>query len=165
MKAIFFSDIHGITTNLNKIEEKIIELNPDYVIALGDLYGSNKESNEYIYNFLMKYREKLILILGNCDNYNDLFVDNMLLNLDGKSIFISHGHEYNYDKSSKVNHSNILVYGHKHIPYIRKKDDTTYICVGSISLPRNDIGTTYLVYDNKFIIYDMFDNIVGESVI
>lgn len=162
MKAIFFSDIHGIVTNLNKIEERIIQLNPDYIIVLGDVYGSNKEDNEYIYNFLMKYRDRLILLLGNCDDYNDLCVDEMLLNLDGMSVLLNHGHIYNYDKLSKVENSNILIYGHKHIPYVRKKDDFVYICVGSISLPRNEFGPTYMVYDGKFIIYDIYDNVICE---
>lgn len=36
MKILFFSDVHGITTNLDKIEESIEKLNPDYVVALGD---------------------------------------------------------------------------------------------------------------------------------
>lgn len=162
-KAIFFSDIHGITTNLSKIEEKINELNPNYIIVLGDIYGSFNKDNEYIYEFLMKYKEKLILISGNCDDYSELFVDTMLLNLDGKYVFLNHGHMYNYDKLSKVENSNILIYGHKHIPYIRCKDGITYICVGSISLPRNDFGPTYMVYDGNFKIYDIFDNIICES--
>lgn len=165
MKAIFFSDIHGITTNLKKIEEKINALNPDYIVVLGDIYGPNKQDNEYIYNFLMNYKEKLILIAGNCDDYNALFVDEMLFNIDGKTVLLNHGHIYNYDKGSKVENSNIFIYGHKHIPYVRNKDGVTYICVGSISLPRNDFGATYMIYDKKFIIYDIFDNIICESAI
>lgn len=163
MKILFFSDVHGITTNLDKIEESIEKLNPDYVVALGDLYGSDLKNNEYIYNFLMKYRDKLILTLGNCDTYNDLFIDNMRLEIDDIAMFISHGHEYNYDRLSKIDGCNILIYGHKHIPYIRKKDGITYICVGSISLPRNETGATYMIYNNKkFTIYDMNGNIIDE---
>lgn len=165
MKAVFFSDIHGITTNLDKIENVINKLNPDYVVALGDLYGSDYSSNEYIYNFLMKYRDKLIMILGNCDVYSDLFIDNMILNLDGNNVFISHGHEYNYDRGSKVSDCNILIYGHRHIPYIRKVGNTTYICVGSISLPRNELGATYMVYDKKFTIFNINGNIIDEKSI
>jgi len=162
MKLLFFSDIHGITTNLNKIEEVINKLNPDYIIVLGDLYGSDIDSNNYVYNFLMKYKDKLILTLGNCDAYDNIFIENMLFNLDGVNLFLSHGNIYNYDRNSKIDGCNILIYGHNHIPYIRKKDDTIYICVGSISLPRNEIGATYMVYDNKFIIYDINDNVIDE---
>lgn len=163
MKIIFFSDIHGITLNLGVIENKINDFKPDYVVALGDLYGSNLESNDYIFKFLKKYDDKLILILGNCDSYNDIFIEDMRLDVDGKTVFINHGHLYNYDKSSKIDDCEILIYGHKHIPYIRKKDNVIYMCVGSISLPRNEIGPTYMVYDNKkYIIYDIKGNIIDE---
>ena len=38
MKALFFSDIHGIINNLNIIDERIKKENIDMLICLGDLY-------------------------------------------------------------------------------------------------------------------------------
>lgn len=161
MRAIFFSDIHGITNNLDKIEEQINNNDFDYIVVLGDLYGTNINSNQYIYNLLMKNRDKLILLLGNCDSYNEMFVENMFLNLDNHVLFLSHGNEYNYDKLSKIEGSNIFIYGHKHIPYIRKREDIIYICVGSISSPRNDLGCSYMIYDDSTCtIYGIEGNII-----
>ena len=54
MKLLFFSDIHGITTNLNKIDEVINNLNPDYTIVLGDLYGSDVDSINLSLYFIKK---------------------------------------------------------------------------------------------------------------
>ena len=74
MKAVFFSDIHGITTNLDKIENVINKLNPDYVVALGDLYGSDYSSNEYIYNFLMSFEILPFPLVYNYHPQNESFL-------------------------------------------------------------------------------------------
>ena len=54
-----------------------------------------------------------------------------------------------------------MVYGHEHIPFIKKDKNMIYINVGSISLPRNNYAPTYAIYENKTItIYDINDNII-----
>ena len=69
--------------------------------------------------------------------------------------------KYNFENDRKFNRKGILVYGHEHIPYIKKKDNMIYINVGSISLPRNDNNPTYAVYEEKKItIYDINKTVV-----
>lgn len=174
MKIIFFSDIHGIKTNLNKLENVINKENPEKIVVLGDLYynGFDKNDafdNKFVFDFLNKYQDKLIVTKGNCDSDVDIKASDFpmcnlgLINTDGIDIYITHGNEFNYDKNRKFTRRGVLVYGHEHIPYIRKKDDMIYICVGSISLPRNDFGATYMIYENnKFIIYNIDGNIIDE---
>lgn len=174
MKIIFFSDIHGIKTNLEKLKNIIENEKPNKIVVLGDLYyndfdKSNDFDNKYVFDFLVSYQDKLIVTKGNCDFELDIKksyfpICNLgLINVDDVDIYITHGNEYSYDKNRKFNRKGILVYGHEHIPYIRKKDNMIYICVGSISLPRNDIGATYMIYENKrFIIYDIAGNIINE---
>ena len=60
MKIIFISDIHGIKTNLKKIENIIEE--SDKLVVLGDLYyiGPRNKLNSdydilYVQEFLTKY--------------------------------------------------------------------------------------------------------------
>lgn len=176
MKILFFSDIHGIKSNLYKLEEVINNLDFDKIVVLGDLYynGYDKNpefDNQFVYEFLIKYQDKLIVTKGNCDldvdvKTSDFPIVNLGLINDGIDIYITHGNEYSYDKNRKFNRKGILVYGHEHIPYIRKKDEMVYICVGSISLPRNEVGPTYMIYeDKKFVIYDIDNNIVDEYVV
>lgn len=177
MKILFFSDIHGITNNLSIIEEKMVSENIDKLVCLGDLYyaGPNydnmyRNNSKGVFDFLMKYRKKLICMMGNCDSYVDVKASDFpinngisLINVDGFDIYITHGHEYNFEKREKFNHKGVLVYGHKHVPYIKKNEDMIYVCVGSISLPRDGSLSSYAIYDNSIItIYDIDGNIIDS---
>lgn len=176
MKILFFGDIHGIDTNLNVIERKIEEEHIDKLVSLGDLYyqGPTPDKNydvnsKKVLEFLNKHKDKLICMKGNCDSSVDIKVSDFpildtlsLINVDNLDIYITHGDIYNYEKNN-FNYKGVLVHAHKHIPYIRQEKDTTYICVGSISLPREKNNPTYAVYSNKEItIYDIYDNIVNK---
>ncbi|MGN1000744.1 MAG: phosphodiesterase [Bacilli bacterium] len=173
MKVLFISDIHGITDNLKIIEKKIKEENVDKLVCLGDLYytgptyeENNKINSKGVFEFLMKHNDILICMMGNCDSKVDIKASDFpissgvsLINTDGLDIYITHGNEYNFEKNRKFNRKGILVYGHEHIPYIKKNEDMIYVNVGSISLPRNNNNPTYAIYDNKNItIYDINDN-------
>lgn len=177
MKILFISDIHGITDHLNVIEKKIDEEKIDKLVCLGDLYypGPTYEekstiNSKAVFEFLMKYQNILICMMGNCDSQVDLKASDFpisagvsLINTDGLDIYITHGNEYNFEKNRKFQRKGILVYGHEHIPYIKKNENMIYINVGSISLPRNHNNPTYAIYKNKNItIYDIYDNKIDE---
>ena len=76
MKILFFSDIHGIITNLEYIDYLEEQNSFDKIVVLGDLYysGTNQpmEDSLYVKEFLMKYQEKLICLKGNCDSDVDI---------------------------------------------------------------------------------------------
>ena len=176
MKLMFFSDIQGINYNLNSIK-KIIDNNSfDKIIVLGDLYysGPNYEEDyqiesKKVKDFLTEYKDNLIVLKGNCDSDVDVKASDfpicnnlVLINVDGLDIYCTHGNEYSMSKNKKIN-KGILVYGHEHIPYIKKIDDMIYICVGSISLPRDNNKPTYMIYENKnFSIYDIDNNLIDS---
>ena len=171
MKILFVSDIHGIDTNLKIIEKEII----DKLVVLGDLYYAGPTYNQQyevnsksVKEILTKYGDKIICLKGNCDSLVDVkssdfpICDNLaLICVDGLDIFLTHGNEYSFDKNSKFNRKGILVYGHEHIPYIKKNSDMIYINVGSISLHREGNKPTYMIYENKeFTIYDIDRNVI-----
>jgi len=176
MKILFISDIHGITNNLNFIEDKIEEEKIDKLVCLGDLYYAgpsyNKNyiinSNEVL-NFLTKYQGILICMRGNCDSLVDIKASDFpisdgisLINTDNIDIYITHGNEYSFEKNRKFNRKGILVYGHEHIPFIKQNENMIYINVGSISLPKNEVAT-YAIYENrKFTIYDINNSIIDS---
>ena len=154
------------------------ETNPHHkLVCLGDLYYpgptyDNKyiiESNK-VKEFLTKYQEILICMKGNCDSSVDIKASDFpicdgvsLIYVDDLNIYITHGNEYSFEKDRKFNKNGILIYGHEHVPYIKRKNGMIFINVGSISLPKNEIET-YAIYDNKkFIIYDINNNII-ESI-
>lgn len=161
MRIIFISDIHGKSQNLNHIEQ-IIKQN-DMLVILGDLYSRDIDENDKIDEFIEKY--KPILIKGNCDSYNSMFEqqDPKKIKIDNLDIYLTHGNKFNY-YNTDIN--GVLVYGHEHIPYIRQKNDSYYICVGSISYPRNDLKETYMIYDNHtFTIYNLNDEEIDHIYI
>ena len=173
MKILFISDIHGIAINMKKIEKVIESEKIDKLVVLGDLYYAgptyNKEfevNSMYVKDILTKYSNKIICLRGNCDSDVDIKASDFpicnnlsLICVDGLDIYLTHGNEYNIEKNRKFNRKGILVYGHEHIPYIKKDKEMIYINVGSISLPKDDNKPTYMIYDNKkFTIYDIENN-------
>lgn len=176
MKILFISDIHGIKTNLPKIKVRFKELNCNKLIVLGDLYyNGNKMFKDYAPNyvreFLESFKENLICIKGNCDSEADKLSSNFLIvdelvtiKTTNNNIYLTHGHIYNEHNWNRTN--SILVYGHSHKPFIKESKTNIYISPGSISLPRNNIGPTYLYYDeNQFIIYDINDHEIAKKVL
>ena len=87
-----------------------------------------------------------------------------LISTINEDLYLTHGHIYNESNWSKTNST--LIYGHLHIPFINKIETNLYINPGSISLPKEGNPPSYLYYDeNKFIIYDINDNILMEKEI
>lgn len=172
MKILFFSDIHGVTRNLDFIDNLIKKENFDKIIVLGDLYysgpnykGSHIINSLEVKEFLTRYKEKMFCVRGNCDSDVDIKASDfpisdelLLLNVDGLNIYCTHGDKYNFENSRKFCQTGILIYGHEHIPYIKNINDTTYICVGSVSLPKDEMGASYAVYENKKMTLYSIDN-------
>ena len=178
MKLMFISDIHGIKTNLEKVKEKFKELNCDKLVVLGDLYyigPRNKMIEGYdikaVESFLESMKDKLICMRGNCDSEVDLMISNFpimndlsLIMTENHDLYITHGHIYN--ESNWMKENSILIYGHFHIPFIKKIETNYYINPGSISLPKEGYKPSYLIYDeNKITIYDIDDNIIKEEIL
>lgn len=176
MKILFISDIHGIVDNLKYLEAKIKEEHISKLVCLGDLYYTNPllkadhvVNEEEVLNFLNRYKDILICMKGNCDSLEDIekstFPINKglnLINVDDLDIYITHGNEYSLKAKENFPYKGILVYGHEHRPYIKKKDDVIYINVGSISLPISG-KATYVIYEKrKFIIYDITGKIIDS---
>lgn len=178
MKILFFSDIHGLTTNIYKLQKIIDEINFDKIVVLGDLYDhcfyrKNKDvNNESVKRFLESYKDRLIVLRGNCDSIEDIKYSNFeiiddisMIEVDNINIYLTHGNKYRYLYNDTFCNG-VLIYGHEHIPYIKKELDMVYINTGSISLPRNDIGATYTIYENRmFTIYNMKNKIVAEITV
>lgn len=180
MKILFISDIHGVYTNLDAIENVINNQNIELLVVLGDLYysGFNMVSSTVVDNFVVrgfleKYSDILICMKGNCDSDVDIAKSNFpimsdisMIYVDNKCIYLSHGDKYSYEKRDKFNNKGILMYGHYHIPSIKKDNNMIYINVGSISLPRDNSPYSYCIYENnKFTLYDIEGNIIDSIIV
>lgn len=174
MRILFISDIHGIKTNLLKVEEAFNKLNCDKLVILGDVlnngYHVYNYDKDYVEKFLKKYKNKLIIIKGNCDYSNDF--DFLKINpnylekikTDRREIYLTHGHLYNEITWNKEN--TILVLGHTHIPKIQEENTNLFINPGSISKPRGLKEPSYLFFnESEFIIYDVDGKEIMKKVL
>lgn len=175
MKLLMISDIHGISKNLKKIEEKLNLIDFSYIVILGDLFSgpySKEDDERMIIEFLNKYKEKLIVVKGNCDRPSDILKipvnveEIQYLKVDQYDFYFTHGNIYNYNRNDTFSNG-ILVYGHEHVPYIKKDSDMIYLNTGSLSLPRDDYGKTFAIYEEQTLKIYQLDtlNVIFEELL
>lgn len=167
MKVLIVSDIHGGYLNM----KRVLDNNPkfDLLLILGDiLYGSN--NSKELSELLNKYKSKIISVCGNCDNFTDnseldFFDDKLYVTvpIDGKLVFITHGHIYNKYNSPNLPYD-IYIQGHTHIP-LMEYSDKLYLNPGSITRPRGLSGKSYMFYDDgTFYLKSVDDNSIIKEV-
>lgn len=177
MKYFVISDIHGSIYYLKKVMEIFEKDEYDKLIILGDeLYHGprNPLPKEYspkeVIELLNSFKDRIIAVRGNCDSEVDQMVlnypimsDYALLYLNGKRVYLTHGHIYNIEKPLPMSEGDILLYGHFHIPMAERKDEIYFCNPGSISLPKNGSKNSFGILDEKsFVIKDLDENIVME---
>lgn len=172
MKILIISDIHGDYKNLDSI---ITKESFDKLIVLGDLlpysYDYDDDLEDKIMNLLSKYKNKLVLIKGNCDKYINFEAyglyahEEISLTLNNHIVTFTHGHLYNKGFLPSY-HGDIFISGHTHIPLLIKEKNIIYANPGSIGRPRGISKKSYIIFDdNKIIIKDLDNNIQKEMTI
>ena len=163
MKIVFFSDVHGVPSTLEKLLEHADRLNADRLVTLGDLlYHGPRNGVPDLYDpqkvakLLNDRKSTLLAVRGNCD----CEVDQMMLefpimssyaelDLEDARFFLTHGHVYNSSNLPPVPDNTIIAHGHTHIPQITPIGDGIVIFnPGSISLPKNGHPQTFGVYED-----------------
>ena len=165
MKLLIISDIHGNFRNMKKVIEN--DSSFDYIYLLGDIL-SGPDIDGYnpnqLVEFLNLYKDKIVYVRGNCDNYHmellDFFVDNysLTVSVDQKLFFLTHGHLYSpYNLPSTP--FDVFLSGHTHVPVLEKREDYVFINPGSITLPKGGSNRSYIVYeDGVFTLKDLEKN-------
>ncbi len=169
MKLLILSDIHGDYKSLSSVIKKE---SFDQLIVLGDLFSYyNDDNKEKIIDLLKEYKNKLILIKGNCDwmiNYDALMLkayDVITLPFNKHLVTFTHGNTYSKGFLPSY-HGDIFISGHTHVPSITKEFNIIYANPGSISIPRNNSLKSYLIFDdNKITLKDINQNIQKEMEI
>lgn len=165
MKLMIASDIHGSEYYCRKLLDAYAGENPDKLILLGDiLYHGPRNDLPEGYNpksvieLLNPLKNKLLCVRGNCDTEVDQMVldfpimaDYALVSVDGKMMYLTHGHKYGEDNPPNLSKGDILICGHTHVPKCSDKGDYLYLNPGSVSIPKENSEHSYMVYeDNKF---------------
>lgn len=163
MKIVFISDIHGSYKYAKKAVEILERENGSNLVILGDiLYHGPRNPLPEEYNpslvaeLLNSKNSQIIAVRGNCDSEVDQMVldfpcmaDYSILFIEGKRIFITHGHLYNKDNMPKLAKGDTVIHGHTHIFDEVDIEGIKIINPGSISYPKNNNPHTYGVLENS----------------
>ena len=163
MRIIIASDIHGRVEPSKRLEEVIADYKPDRVILLGDfLYNGPRNGVPEDYDpmavsvILNRFAPITIAVRGNCDSRVDQTMlrfkldDSRILYLNGFRCDLIHGDLLTSDLL-EVERGDILMYGHTHVPMLKKSDGVIYVNPGSISFPKPEFPATYAVMDGSRI--------------
>ena len=174
MKYLIASDVHGSAFYLKKLIERFEIEKADKLILLGDIFNHgprNPLPTEYnpmlVSEMLNQITDRLIVIKGNCDSEVDTmiaqfdFIQGLVLETDGITAFLTHGHVYNKDSMPKQKFD-AVIYGHFHVGEITLKNDTVICNPGSISLPKDQINS-YLVLEQATLTLKNLDGDVIKT--
>jgi len=172
MKTMIISDIHGYSKNLKKVLDKFNKEDCKRLIILGDLLtpGSYQEEVKKILNSI---KQPILCMKGNNDNYIfsgeldfNIIDDYINIKLDQNNVYLTHGHKYNRKNSPFLKKGDVFISGHSHIAQMYEDNEIYYLNPGSISLPRDNTGGSYIIYENnRFYLYDIEENLLNYLII
>lgn len=165
MKLMIASDIHGSSYYCEKMLNAYKCEQADRLLLLGDIlyHGPRNDLPEgyapkEVINMLNPMKQELLCVRGNCDTEVDQMVlefpilaDYCLIELDGHTVFATHGHIFNPQNLPPLKEGGILLNGHTHIPANQNMGTYTYMNPGSVSLPKKGSAHGYIIYDKEFI--------------
>ena len=170
MKLMLASDIHGSAYYAEKLRDAYFEEKADKLILLGDLlyHGPRNDLPECyapkkVIEILNGIKNEVLCVRGNCDTEVDQMVldfpilaDYAVIYVDGKTLYLTHGHKYNPENPPKLKKGDYLVSGHTHIFANEDMGDFIYINPGSVSIPKGGNPPTYMIYkDGEFEIREI----------
>lgn len=174
MKLMIASDIHGSAYYCKKLIAAYESEQADKLLLLGDiLYHGPRNDLPHDYNpkeviaMLNSMKHELLCVRGNCDTEVDQMVlefpilaDYCFIELDGHTIFATHGHVHNPKNLPMLKDGDILLNGHTHIPANQNMGTYTYMNPGSVSIPKEGSAHGYMIYDGNFIWKDLDGNVL-----
>lgn len=170
MKLMIASDIHGSAHYCKQLLEAFEREGAEKLLILGDIlyHGPRNDLPEgyapkEVIAMLNPIKDKLLCVRGNCDTEVDQMVldfpvlaDYAILYLEGKTVYATHGHNYNESRLPSLADGDILLHGHTHIPKYTDHGNYIYMNPGSVSIPKEDSPHSYMTYENgKFLWKDL----------
>ena len=133
MRILVFSDTHGYIEPCIKTINNIIGV--DMIIHAGDYDSDARKLEKNFTQIPIKY------VRGNCDFSNS--PSQMVIEAEGKKIFLTHGHLHNVKNESNYNTikekgieigADVVVFGHTHIPYCENTGKILLLNPGSAKM-------------------------------
>ena len=139
------------------------------LMIASDIHGSSFYCKEMLDAFDREQADKLLL-LGDILYHgprNDLPKDYGLLALNGKTIYATHGHNFNRESLPPMQSSDILLHGHTHIPAWESfGGHNLYLNPGSVSIPKEGSAHGYMTLsENEVLWKDLSGGVYHKEVI
>lgn len=163
MRIAVASDLHGSLLYARAFFRQAEKLGAEKILLLGDLYYHgvrNPLPEGYapleLSELLNANRERIIAVRGNCDSDVDVTVsefdltNSAVLFLGDKRVHASHGDKYDIDHLPAGEYD-LVLYGHYHTGFIRKKEGVIVANPGSTSLPKGGTERSFLLLDETSI--------------
>lgn len=161
MKLMIASDIHGSAYYCRQMLEAYRREEADKLLILGDIlyHGPRNDlPREYapkeVISMLNAVKKELLCVRGNCDTEVDQMVlefpilaEYCLLELDGQTIFATHGHVFHPQNPPMLKEGDILLNGHTHIQACEDTGYFIYMNPGSVSIPKAGSVSSYMLYE------------------
>lgn len=170
MKLMIASDIHGSAYYCKKLLEEYRAKKADKLLLLGDLlyHGPRNDlpkdyNPKQVITMLNSMKDEILCVRGNCEAEVDQMVlefpcmaDYILLYIDGKTIFATHGHLFHEDNLPPLKKGDILLHGHTHVTANRSIGEIQYVNPGSVSIPKEGTVHGYMILeDGEFTQYSL----------
>ena len=178
MKLLIASDIHGDLDSIQAVISAFKRHNCDRILLLGDLlyHGPRNDlpptyAPKQVISILNENKNKIFCVRGNCDTEVDQMVlelpilaDYALLELDGLTVFATHGHKFNKDNMPPLSEGDILLHGHTHVLCDVDLGKNKYLNPGSVAIPKENNKRSFMIYENRcFTVLDLEDQVVLQS--
>lgn len=179
MRLMIASDIHGSAFYCRKLVKAFERERADRLLLLGDIlyHGPRNDlPREYapkdVITMLNPLKENILCVRGNCDTEVDQMVlefpimaEYCLLELEGQTIFATHGHVWNPQNPPMLKKGDILLNGHTHVPASEQLEkvsagdviEYTYMNPGSVSIPKEGSRRGYMIYHDGTFEWKGFD--------
>ena len=172
MKLMFASDIHGSAPNCALMLRRFEEEKAEKLFLLGDIlyHGPRNGLTEgydpkEVSRMLNERKNSILCVRGNCDSEVDqmmlefpIMAEYALLFLEGRTVFLTHGHRFNTENPPLLKKGDILLHGHTHIQMIDDSREYIYINPGSVAVPKEGRAKSYMVYENGVFTIKKLEN-------
>ena len=118
----------------------------------------------------MHLKKRIIAVQGNCDSEVDqmlldfpIMQDHQYLFIDGRTVFITHGHHYDETSLPPLKVGDIFIYGHLHIPVLKQAQGIYIMNPNSVSLPKEGVSG-YGVYEDGVLYLKDLEGQILKSI-
>ncbi|MBR0445301.1 MAG: phosphodiesterase [Clostridia bacterium] len=177
MTWMIASDIHGSARYCRDMLDAFERERAGRLILLGDLlyHGPRNDlPEEYdpksVIRLLNGYSGRTLAVRGNCEAEVDQMVltfpvmaEYALLELNGRTVFITHGHVHNRNNLPPLQNGDILLHGHTHFPAYEECHPSdglpsyVYMNPGSVSIPKEGTWHGYMTLRDSLFIWKDLD--------